>query len=145
MALTAGCASLPPPQQRTDSSAFADTAGTRIGQAIAPLLAAHPGRSGIHAMPDAYDAFAARVAMAARAQRSIDAQYFIWHDDQVGMLMFQALWQAAERGVRVRLLLDDGGTGGIDAPAGDARRAPATSSCACTTPSPTAARGRWAT
>jgi putative cardiolipin synthase len=114
VALTAGCASLPPPQQRTESSAFTDTAGTRIGQAIAPLLAAHPGLSGIHAMPDAYDAFAARMAMAARAQRSIDLQYFIWHDDQVGMLLLEALWQAAERGVRVRLLLDDGGTSGID-------------------------------
>ncbi len=96
VALTAGCASLPPPQQRTDSSAFTDTAGTRIGQGVAPLLAAHPGLSGIHAMPDAFDAFAARVAMATRAQRSIDVQYFIWHDDQVGMLLLQALWQAAE-------------------------------------------------
>ena len=65
-------------------------------------------------MPDAFDAFAARVVMATRAQRSIDVQYFIWHDDQVGMLLLQALWQAAERGVRVRLLLDDGGTSGID-------------------------------
>jgi cardiolipin synthase C len=114
VALTAGCANLPPPQQRTDSSAFTDTAGTRIGQGVAPLLAAHPGLSGIHAMPDAFDAFAARVAMATRAQRSIDVQYFIWHDDQVGMLLLQALWQAAEGGVRVRLLLDDGGTSGID-------------------------------
>jgi putative cardiolipin synthase len=112
--LAAGCASLPPRAPRGESSAFTEIAGTDIGQAISPLLEAHPGRSGLHAMPDAYDAFAARVIMAAAAQRSIDAQYFIWHDDQVGMLLFQALWQAAERGVRVRLLLDDGGTSGID-------------------------------
>jgi putative cardiolipin synthase len=114
-ALAAGCASLPPPAPREATAAFADTAGTDIGQALAPLLAAQPGLSGIHAMPDAFDAFALRMALATRAQRSIDAQYFIWRDDAVGMLLFQALWRAAERGVRVRLLLDDGGTSGIDA------------------------------
>ena len=66
-------------------------------------------------MPDAYDAFAARVVLASAAQKSLDAQYFIWHGDQVGNLLFEALWKAAERGVRVRLLLDDGGTTGLDA------------------------------
>jgi putative cardiolipin synthase len=115
VALAAGCASLPPPAARSASGAFTDTAGTEIGQAVAPLLAAHPGLSGVHALPNAFDAFAARAALAGMAQRSIDAQYFIWRDDQVGMLLFQALWRAAERGVRVRLLLDDGGTSGIDA------------------------------
>jgi putative cardiolipin synthase len=115
VALAAGCASLPPPSARDASVAYTDTAGTDIGQAMAPLLAQHPGRSGIHALPDAFDAFAARMVLATQAQRSIDAQYFIWRDDTVGMLLFQALWRAAERGVRVRLLLDDGGTSGIDA------------------------------
>ncbi len=42
-------------------------------------------------------------------------QYYIWHGDQTGYLLFEALWQAAERGVRVRLLLDDNNTGGLDA------------------------------
>jgi putative cardiolipin synthase len=112
--LATGCASLPPPQGRVESAAFADTSGTRLGQKLGPQLAAHPGLSGIHAMPDPYDAFAARIALSAVAERSLDLQYFIWHDDQVGWLMFEALWRAAERGVRVRLLLDDGGTTGID-------------------------------
>jgi putative cardiolipin synthase len=112
--LVAGCASLPPPQGRIESSALADTADTGLGQRVGPEVAARPGLSGIHAMPDAYDAFAARIGLAAAAERSLDAQYFIWHDDQVGWLMFEALWRAAERGVRVRLLLDDGGTTGID-------------------------------
>jgi len=115
VALLAGCASLPPPQDRPASSALTETADTRLGAAVAPLVAAHPGLSGIHAMPDAYDAFAARVVLASAAQKSLDAQYFIWHDDQVGTLLFEALWKAAGRGVRVRLLLDDGGTTGIDA------------------------------
>jgi cardiolipin synthase C len=110
----ASCASLPPPAERPASTALTDTADTRLGRSVAPLVAAHPGRSGIHGMPDPYDAFATRVVLAAAAQKSIDAQYFIWHDDQVGMLLFEALSKAADRGVRVRLLLDDGGTTGID-------------------------------
>ena len=114
-ALMAGCASLPPPQDRPASTALTDTADTRLARGVAPLVAAHPELSGIHAMPDAYDAFAARVVLASAAQKSLDAQYFIWHGDQVGNLLFEALWKAAERGVRVRLLLDDGGTTGLDA------------------------------
>jgi putative cardiolipin synthase len=48
------------------------------------------------------------------AQRSIDVQYYIWHGDHTGVLLFEALWKAAERGVRVRLLLDDINTKGLD-------------------------------
>ncbi len=60
------------------------------------------------------DAFAARALLAAAAQRSIDAQYYIWHDDATGILLFEAIWRAADRGVRVRLLLDDHSTEGLD-------------------------------
>ena len=112
--LVAGCASLPPPQDRSETSAMADTAGTRLGQAVAAAVAAYPGKSGIHPLPEPHDAFAARVVLAAAAERSLDAQYYIWNGDQVGYLLFEALWQAAERGVRVRLLLDDMNTGGLD-------------------------------
>jgi putative cardiolipin synthase len=110
----AGCATLPPPQDRIDTTAITDTGGTRLGRALAPLLAAHPGKTGFVPMPDAREAFAARVLLAATADASIDAQYYIWHGDQVGYLLFQALWEAAERGVRVRLLLDDLNTKGLD-------------------------------
>jgi len=48
------------------------------------------------------------------AARSLDAQYYIWHGDAVGTLLWQALWHAAQRGVRVRLLLDDANTAGLD-------------------------------
>src|SRR4051812_25307108 len=94
-----GCASLPPPKDRVDTTAFADTAGTGLGRAVAPRVAANPGKSGIHAMGDPRDAFAARVLLAGAAEKSLDAQYFIWNGDQVGYLLFQALWEAAERGV----------------------------------------------
>ncbi|HEY3180004.1 MAG TPA: phospholipase D family protein [Casimicrobiaceae bacterium] len=109
-----GCASLPSLEGRTATYALADTAGTRLGSAVAPSVAANPGKTGIHALPDPHDAFAARVLLAAATEKSIDVQYFIWHGDQVGYLLFEALWQAAERGVRVRLLLDDLNTRGLD-------------------------------
>jgi putative cardiolipin synthase len=112
--LITGCASLPSLEGRIATSARADTAATRLGRAVAPSVAANPGKAGIHAFPDPHDAFAARVLLAAAAEKSLDAQYFVWHADQVGYLMFEALWQAADRGVRVRLLLDDLNTRGLD-------------------------------
>jgi putative cardiolipin synthase len=88
--------------------------GTRLDHAIAPLAAAHPGCSGIHALPEPREAFAARAILAAAADRTLDVQYYIWHGDETGYLLFQALWEAAERGVQVRFLLDDNNTAGLD-------------------------------
>jgi putative cardiolipin synthase len=112
--LVTGCASLPPIAGRTETFALADTAGTRLGRALALPVAENAGKTGIHTLSNPHDAFAARVLLAGAAEKSIDAQYFIWHGDQVGYLLFEALWRAAERGVRVRLLLDDLNTGGLD-------------------------------
>ncbi|MBL8350381.1 MAG: phospholipase D family protein [Burkholderiaceae bacterium] len=110
----AGCASLPALDGRLPTRAIDDTAGTRLGQAIAPLEAAHPGLSGVHALTEGTDAFAARGLLAAAAERSLDVQYYIWHPDEAGLSLFEALWKAADRNVRVRLLLDDNNTGGMD-------------------------------
>jgi putative cardiolipin synthase len=96
------------------SQAYTDTVDTRLGRALAPGIAAHPGRSGVFGLPDPRDAFAARVLLARTAERSLDVQYYIWHGDRSGTLLFSALHDAAERGVRVRLLLDDNNTGGLD-------------------------------
>jgi putative cardiolipin synthase len=112
--LITGCASLPPLEGRTATFALADTAATRLGRAVGPSVTANPGKAGIHALPEPHDAFAVRVLLAAAAEKSLDLQYFIWHGDQVGYLLFEAVWQAAERGVRVRLLLDDLNTSGLD-------------------------------
>lgn len=114
MAVGVGCASLPPPGARTATLALADTGTTRLGQAIAPVAAAHPGLSGVLALPDGRDAFAARVLLARGAERSLDVQYYIWRDDLTGVLLFDELRSAAARGVRVRLLLDDNNTAGLD-------------------------------
>src|SRR5574337_769648 len=82
--------------------------------AIAPLAAAHPGCSGIHPLPGGLDAFAARMLLAGAAERTLDVQYYIWDGDKTGTLLFNALRAAADRGVRVRLLLDDHNAIGLD-------------------------------
>ena len=112
--LMAGCGSLPPLEDRTLSSALTDTQSTALGKAAAPLVAAHPGNSGIHPLLDPLDAFAARMLLARTAERSLDVQYYIWRQDTTGTMLFQALRAAADRGVRVRLLLDDNNTYGLD-------------------------------
>lgn len=103
------CSSLPPLDDRTQSESFSPalTANTAIGQMVVPLMAEHPGKSGILSLPEAKDAFAARLVLAGAAEQSLDVQYYIWRDDKTGLILLQALYNAAQRGVRVRLLLDD--------------------------------------
>jgi putative cardiolipin synthase len=110
-----GCAGLPPNVERPPSSAFTDTGNTRLARGLAAAVAANPGKTAVYAMPSGREAFAARVALASVAERSIDAQYYIWHDDVTGALLMRALRDAADRGVRVRLLIDDNNTKGMDA------------------------------
>lgn len=108
---------LPALEDRSTSSALRASAAaqTRLGQALAPQADAHPGLSGIYALSDPLEAFATRALLMRAAQRALDVQYYIWHDDTTGALLVQELLAAAERGVRVRLLLDDVGTSGLDA------------------------------
>ena len=109
-----GCATLPPLEGRPETHVVAHTADTRLGRSITPRAAEHPGQSGIYALAVPTDAFAARVVLAATAEKTLDVQYYIWRGDQTGYLLFEALWRAAGRGVRVRLLLDDNNTKGLD-------------------------------
>jgi putative cardiolipin synthase len=111
--LLCACASLPPLSGRPASRAIVD-ADTPLGRAVVPRAASMPGSSGVRALPDPLDAFAARMVLARAATRSLDVQYYIWRDDTTGQLMLDALREAAERGVRVRLLLDDNGIPGLD-------------------------------
>jgi cardiolipin synthase C len=103
----AGCARLPKNVGRTPSSAIADTGATVLGRAIAPVAEAHPGQSGFLLYNTAEGALQARVALANVAQSSIDAQYFMWASDRVGRELLAHVIAAADRGVRVRLLIDD--------------------------------------
>ena len=72
------------------------------------------GQSAAWMLRDGNAALAARLLLVRHAERSLDLQYYIWHDDVAGALLFDALRQAADRGVRVRLLLDDNNTAGLD-------------------------------
>jgi cardiolipin synthase C len=85
-----------------------------LAASMAPLVAAHPGTSGIVTLASGSDAFAARIHLARAAQRSIDAQYYIWEDDLTGIRLLSELQDAALRGVKVRLLVDDNGTPALD-------------------------------
>jgi len=105
---------LPSLERRTRSTASTDTGDTRLGRAIATRVAEHPKESGVYPLRDAQEAFAARITLAKAAERSLDVQYYIWHADITGTLLFEALREAAARGVRVRLLLDDNNTAGLD-------------------------------
>jgi len=108
--LLGGCAGLPVDYPRSESHALPDTASTRLGRSGESALKAHPGENGFRPLADGVDALLARIHLAEAAERSLDLMYFSWQDDRVGQRLFKALLGAADRGVRVRLLLDDIGT-----------------------------------
>ncbi len=78
-----------------------------LDRLLAPREAAHPENSGAMFAFSPHEAFALRQNLSAMARRSIDVQYYIWYDDMTGRLLAQTLLDAADRGVRVRMLLDD--------------------------------------
>ena len=80
---------------------------TVLDRAIAPLLARNPGKTGLRLLTDNLEAFALRAAAARSAERSLDLQYYYWKDDLTGGLLAKEVLEAADRGVRIRLLLDD--------------------------------------
>lgn len=102
-----GCAEAPLDYPRTASIAFRSPQETELGRAVEAQAAAHPGESGLLLLPMGPEAIVTRVKMAELAQKSIDMQYFIFEDDVVGNLLLSRVLAAADRGVRVRLLLDD--------------------------------------
>ncbi|WP_395543607.1 phospholipase D family protein [Neotabrizicola sp. sgz301269] len=93
---------------------IAASAETKLGKLTSPGSDGHPGLTGVAPLAGGLDALASRMAIIDAAEVSIDAQYYIWHDDTSGILLLDALDRAAKRGVRVRLLLDDNGVPGLD-------------------------------
>jgi putative cardiolipin synthase len=103
-----GCASLPDNTQRSESLHYTDTGDTALGQMFEARMPAHAeGESAFLLLANGLDAFVARAVLAQMAERSIDTQYYMMHSDEVGTLFANELLKAANRGVRVRLLLDD--------------------------------------
>lgn len=113
--LLGGCAGLPDNSDRVVSSSFSDTDDTLLGRVSGTWPQADVEQSGFLLLGSGLDAFVARAALARVAERSIDAQYYLLHDDMTGHLFLNELVKAAERGVRVRLLVDDMGLEGRDA------------------------------
>ncbi|ABB30327.1 phospholipase D/Transphosphatidylase [Geobacter metallireducens RCH3] len=78
-----------------------------LARSIQPLLSAHPGKTGLYVLEKGEESLLARAWLADHATKSIDVQYFIWSSDNIGILASEALLRAAERGIRVRVLVDD--------------------------------------
>lgn len=104
---------LPPLTTRPADRRLPDTQSA-LAQTSAAFVADHQGRTGLYLLTHGIDAFATRMAMARAARTSIDAQYYIWEGDLTGRMLLAELIAAADRGVRVRLLLDDNPTAGLD-------------------------------
>jgi putative cardiolipin synthase len=109
LALLAACSTLPPATSlnRPETHALADPQATPLGKALAPLEAAHPGQTGFRLLTDGTDALKMRVALARAATKTLDLQYYIASEDTTGRLLLAAALYAADRGVRVRMLVDD--------------------------------------
>lgn len=104
--LLAQCAT-PPPQIPLEASHALPPAGTFLATLVAGPAAAHPDESGFTLVADGRHAFGLRADLAVLAEKSLDLQYYIWGRDAAGYLMASRLLAAADRGVRVRILLDD--------------------------------------
>ncbi|WP_416190676.1 phospholipase D family protein [Neisseria sp. CCUG12390] len=113
-----GCAALPPLEGRTESRYIEVDSAPRLDAVLKPsqqgAVDNDPETSSVYLLNDAHEAFVARAALIESADVSLDLQYYIWHNDISGRLLFNLLHRAAERGVRVRLLLDDNNTNGLD-------------------------------
>jgi putative cardiolipin synthase len=103
----AGCASLEPRPELPAEAAVPVGTGTPLDDLIAPAEAQRPGQSGFRLVREGPEAFAIRSRTALVAGRSLDVQTYIWHDDGTGAFLAARLLEAADRGVKVRLLVDD--------------------------------------
>jgi putative cardiolipin synthase len=110
----ASCASVPFDYPKTASTALPPSADTRMGEVDAAWEQEHGELSGVIGLSDGIDALGARLRMMELAERTIDAQYFIVKKDTAGALFTGKMLLAADRGVRVRLLVDDIFSPGVD-------------------------------
>jgi putative cardiolipin synthase len=105
--LLGGCSSLAPRPDLPVQNAVPAGAGTALDSVIASAEARHPGQSGFRLVREGPEAFAIRAHTARIAGRSLDIQTYIWHDDLTGSYLAYSALEAADRGVKVRLLVDD--------------------------------------
>lgn len=111
-----GCSTLPKQYPQTPEYVYdIDTHQTSLAQIIDPLKAQHPELTGYHVLYDPLKAFAARIQLIDRAEKTLDLQYYIWDNDKIGALALYKIIQAADRGVKVRLLIDDNNAKSMEA------------------------------
>jgi putative cardiolipin synthase len=105
----AACATRPPATafDRPATHALSATADTPLRTALLPKEAAHPDESGVRLLPTGTEALQARIALARAATKTLDMQYYIANEDNTGKLLLGAALYAADRGVKVRMLVDD--------------------------------------
>jgi phosphatidylserine/phosphatidylglycerophosphate/cardiolipin synthase-like enzyme len=103
-----GCAALPSQVERPVSYAGGDASTTVLARVVAASTPEEArGQSGFRLLPDGSQAFDARLALVRRAERTLDVQYYLIAGDGTGLQFLRELQQAAARGVRVRVLVDD--------------------------------------
>jgi putative cardiolipin synthase len=110
-----GCATLQLENEREISLAFSEPLDTSLGKVSATALAADSAQSGFLVLNTGHDAFLKRLALIDAAEQAIDLQYYIWNSDKSGRLLAHQVLLAADRGVHIRLLLDDFNIGDRDA------------------------------
>jgi len=109
----AGCGALPTRVDQPYSAALAPSADSPLAR-IARASTTEPGLSGFRLMPLGLHSLDARIELIRRARVSLDVQYYLIQNDRTGRLFMRSLRDAALRGVRVRLLVDDLNTVGAD-------------------------------
>lgn len=115
LGVLAACAVRPLPKlEQVESRAIAPSEETPLAKILVTEKPDDSQLTGIFILGDPLDAFVARSALLNLAEESIDLQYYIWRPDTSGMMLLRDVYSAAERGVRVRLLLDDNNTRGMD-------------------------------
>ena len=102
------CTTLPKQQPQPVEYAFnTPTEQTTLAKIVLPLREQNPDLTGYHLLYDPLEALAARIELINKAEKSLDLQYYIWHDDLTGNMLGRELLAAADRGVFIRILLDD--------------------------------------
>ena len=102
------CTTLPKQTPQPIEYAFdTETKQTSLAQIILPLREQNPNLTGYHVLYDPLEALAARIHLIDKAEKTLDLQYYIWDNDKIGSLALHSIIKAADRGVKVRLLMDD--------------------------------------
>ncbi|RZG75427.1 phospholipase D family protein [Acinetobacter sp. WCHAc060025] len=109
------CSTLPKQETIKPEYAFdTDTQDTDLAKIITPLKSQNPELTGYHVLYDPLEAIAARINLIEKAEKTLDLQYYIWDNDKIGSLALYKIIEAADRGVKVRLLIDDNNAGKME-------------------------------